>query len=201
MTKIFLATGNQGKIKEMKELLSNLDIEIVTSDQFEDVPEVIEDGDTLADNAIKKAKELAEYTGLIAIADDTGLIVDALDGKPGVYSARYAGENATDEENNKKLLHELADLSLEERTARFKTVVALANPGQEEESIAFKTIQGVCEGQIGYKPLGENGFGYDPLFIPKGYDRTFAQLNSEVKNQISHRAKALIKMKKYLKRL
>jgi len=190
MSKLYLATGNAGKIKEMKELLADLDVEIVTADAYDSVPEVIEDGDTLEENAIKKARELADYTGLMTVADDTGLLVDALSGKPGVYSARYAGKDATYEDNNRKLLQELKDVSLNERTAHFKTVAALVNPDGK-----VKTVEGICEGRIGNELKGEEGFGYDPLFIPEGYEETFAQLNPKIKNEISHRAKALKKLK------
>lgn len=193
MSRLFLATGNEGKIKEMKELLSELDIELITSDDLGGVPEVIEDGETLTENALKKAKTLADYTELTTIADDTGLLVDVLDGKPGVHSARYAGEEATDQENNQKLLKDLAGVLEKERTARFKTVMALVKPAGED-----KIVKGTCEGHIATGPAGENGFGYDPLFIPVGYDKTLAQLEPEIKNQISHRGEALEKMKYYL---
>lgn len=194
MPKIFLATRNQGKIEEMKDLLRDLRIEIVTTNDVGGTPEVIEDGETLKENAIKKATELADYTGLTTIADDTGLIVDALDGRPGVHSARYAGKEATDRQNNQKLLRELAGIVAQKRTARFKTVMAMVKSGGE-----VKTVEGICEGHIGAELRGQNGFGYDPLFIPRGYDKTFAQLDSEIKNQISHRAQALNKMKEQLK--
>jgi len=190
MSKLYLATGNAGKIKEMKELLAGLDVEIVTADAYDSVPEVIEDGDTLEENAIKKARELADYTGLMTVADDTGLLVDALNGNPGIYSARYAGKDATYKDNNRKLLQKLKDVSLNERTARFKTVAALVNPDGK-----VKTVEGICEGLIGKELKGEEGFGYDPLFIPEGYEETFAQLSPEIKNEISHRAKALEKLK------
>jgi XTP/dITP diphosphohydrolase len=194
MKKLFLATGNEGKIKEMRKLLADLEVEIVTSKEIGEIPEVVEDGETLRENAIKKAKEVADYTDLATIADDTGLIVNVLDAKPGVYSARYAGINATDEDNNQKLLKELAEVSQKERKAYFKTVIALINPDGK-----LKTVEGICKGYITNQPMGENGFGYDPLFIPEGYDSSFAQLSSEEKNKISHRAKALNKMKEYLK--
>lgn len=193
MRKIFLATGNEGKVKEMKDLLAELEVELVTTFDLSEVPEVVEDGSTLKENAIKKAEKLADYTELLTIADDTGLLVDALAGKPGVYSARYAGEDATYADNNRKLLSELEDVPLEERTARFKTVMALVKPAG-----GIRTVEGICEGKIGFKPKGNHGFGYDPLFIPKGYNLTFAEMDSELKNEISHRAKALDKLKKLL---
>ncbi|ADL12042.1 XTP/dITP diphosphatase [Acetohalobium arabaticum] len=193
MRKIFLATGNEGKVKEMKDLLAELEVELVTTFDLSEVPEVVEDGSTLEENAIKKAKELADYTGLLTIADDTGLLVDALAGRPGVYSARYAGEDATYDDNNRKLLSELDGISLEDRTARFKTVMALVKSEGE-----VKTVEGICKGKIGFKPEGNHGFGYDPLFIPQGYNVTFAEMKSEVKNKISHRAKALDKLKEIL---
>lgn len=193
MRKIFLATGNKGKVKEMKDLLDELDLEIITTFDFAETPEVVEDGITLEENAIKKAKEFADYIEVLTIADDTGLLVDALDGKPGVYSARYAGEDATYGDNNRKLLSELSGVPSEKRTARFKTVMALVKPTGE-----VKTVEGICEGQIGFEAAGKYGFGYDPLFIPQGYSSTFAEMESELKNQISHRAKALSKLKEVL---
>ncbi|MBM7624846.1 XTP/dITP diphosphatase [Sporohalobacter salinus] len=193
MSRIFLATGNKGKVKEIKDLLVGLDVEIMTTFDLGEAPEVVEDGVTLEENAIKKARELADYTELLTIADDTGLLVDALDGRPGVYSARYAGKDATYADNNRKLLSELSDIPLGKRTARFKTVMALVKPTGE-----IKTVEGICEGKIGFEAKGEQGFGYDPLFIPQGYSSTFAEMESELKNQISHRAKALNKLKEVL---
>jgi len=160
------------------------DLEILGMDEFPDLPEVEEDLDTFKGNAAKKAETQAGLTGLWVLADDSGLEVDALDGEPGVYSARYAGEPADYAANNRKLLAELD--GVDDRAARFRCVIALAHPGIETQ-----TVEGRCEGRIGFSPRGDNGFGYDPLFIPDGYDSTFAELDAEVKNSISHRAMAL----------
>ncbi|MCK8815840.1 XTP/dITP diphosphatase [Natroniella sulfidigena] len=191
--KLFLATGNENKVKEMKEILSDTEIEILSQADIGELPEVVEDATTFTGNALKKARELGQQTQLPTIADDSGLVVKALDGQPGVYSARFAGEDATDEANNQKLLESLAEVPLEERTAYFACAMAFVSPTGEE-----KVVQGRCEGKIALEPKGEAGFGYDPLFIVDGYERTFAQLGAETKNQVSHRAKALEKMKDFL---
>ena len=191
--KLFLATGNQHKIEEMKKILADTDIEILSKNDIETMPEVIEDQDTFIGNSLKKAREIAEYIGMATIADDSGLVVQALNGQPGVYSARFAGENATDQENNQKLLELLKDIPLAEREAYFICAMAFVSTEGEEY-----TVTGKCPGHITFKAQGEEGFGYDPLFIPKVYKKSFAQLGSEVKNKISHRAKALDKMKDYL---
>ncbi|PRX28915.1 XTP/dITP diphosphohydrolase [Orenia metallireducens] len=191
--KLFLATGNQHKIEEMKKILADTDIEILSKNDIETMPEVIEDQDTFIGNSLKKAREIAEYIGMATIADDSGLVVQALNGQPGVYSARFAGENATDQENNQKLLELLKDIPLAEREAYFICAMAFVSTEGKEY-----TVTGKCHGHITFKAQGEEGFGYDPLFIPKGYKKSFAQLGSEVKNKISHRAKALDKMKDYL---
>ena len=192
--KLLIATGNEDKVKEINELLAELEIEVITPVQIGGIPEVIEDGETLEENAVKKASEVNEATGLATIADDTGLLVDILDGRPGVYSARYAGEDASYADNNSKLLEELAGLAKSERSAKFKTIIALVDL-QGKAHI----IEGTCKGHIALEILGENGFGYDPIFIPKGYQKTFAQLTPQEKNKVSHRGKALLKMKNYIK--
>ncbi|OCL25352.1 non-canonical purine NTP pyrophosphatase, RdgB/HAM1 family [Orenia metallireducens] len=191
--KLFLATGNQHKIEEMEKILADTDIEILSKNDIDAMPEVIEDQDTFIGNSLKKARKIAEYTGMSTIADDSGLVVEALGGQPGVYSARFAGEHATDQENNQKLLELLKDTPLEERKAYFICAMSFVSVEGEEY-----TVTGKCHGHITFNALGEEGFGYDPLFIPKGYKKSFAQLGSEVKNKISHRAKALEKMKEYL---
>lgn len=191
--KLFIATSNLNKVREMKEILDNLDIEVISKEDVGELPAVEEDKITFAGNALKKAKVIQQEVGLPTIADDSGLVVDALDGKPGVYSARFAGENATDQENNRKLLGFLSGLEDNCRRAHFVCVMAFIDGTGEEE-----IVQGQCHGEIGFEPRGENGFGYDPLFIPDGYKETFAQLEGEVKNKISHRAKALDKMKSIL---
>lgn len=172
---------------------AKIDLEIVTPIQLGIDINPEENGATLESNALIKAKEFYLASGIITIADDTGLEVDALDGRPGVYSARYAGESATDGENRSKLLHELGNT--EERSARFRTVICLFD-GKNKHF-----FNGVCEGKISIEEKGSSGFGYDQLFIPSSYDETFAEMDTSVKNKISHRAKALQLLIEYLKSL
>lgn len=193
MMKLFIATSNLNKVEEMKKILSDFDIEILSKEDVGALPEVEEDRGTFAGNALKKAKTIQQEVELPTIADDSGLSVEALDGKPGVYSARFAGTDATDQENNRKLLGLLSGIEDNRRRAHFICVMAFIDEDGNEE-----IVEGKCHGEIGFEPRGENGFGYDPLFIPDGYQQTFAQLNSEVKNDISHRAKALKKLRKVL---
>ncbi|GED24860.1 non-canonical purine NTP pyrophosphatase [Brevibacillus agri] len=192
--KVVLATRNQGKVKEFNRLFADYGWEGTSLAQYEGVPEVVEDGDTFEANALKKAIEISTYLQLPALGDDSGLEVDALDGRPGVYSARYAGEEATDEQNWRKLLHELEDVPMEQRTARFRCTLALVVPG-EEPIIAT----GACEGLIAREPKGTNGFGYDPVFYIPELEKRMAELLPEEKNQISHRAKAMQKLLEVLK--
>ncbi|MDH4617569.1 XTP/dITP diphosphatase [Brevibacillus sp. AY1] len=184
--RIVLATRNQGKVREFNKLFAQLGWEGISLAEFEDVPEVVEDGDTFEANAIKKAVTISTYLNLPAVGDDSGLEVDALDGGPGVYSARYAGEDATDEANWKKLLQELTDVPDEKRTARFRCTLALVEPGQEP-----LIATGSCEGTIAREAAGTNGFGYDPVFYLPAMDKRMAELSAEEKNQISHRAMAM----------
>nr|WP_206529486.1 XTP/dITP diphosphatase [Brevibacillus sp. SYP-B805] len=181
-----MATRNQGKVREFERLFAPLGWEVHSLAAYPDAPEVIEDGETFAANAIKKAVTIAEALGMAAVADDSGLEVDALGGRPGVYSARYAGEKASDEENWRKLLLELKDVPLEKRTARFRCVLAYVEPGGEPI-----LASGSCEGVILPEPAGTNGFGYDPVFFLPGRNCTMAQLDPDVKNRISHRAQAM----------
>lgn len=192
-SQVVLATKNKGKIEEFQALFQPFHREARSVLDFSHVPDVEEDGETFVDNAIKKAKTIAEALHTVALADDSGLCVDALNGRPGVYSARFAGVDATDERNNMKLLREMEDVSLEKRTARFHCVIALVEPGHEPI-----VVEGTCEGTIAYSPQGEHGFGYDPLFYLPAYDKTMAQLPSNEKNRISHRAKAMQKLKEVL---
>jgi len=195
--KLILSTGNIHKIAEIKDILEGLPIEIYSKEDLGlDDLEVDEDGETLEENAIKKALAISEKTDGIVIADDTGLFVDKLDGRPGVYSSRYSGEGATYEDNNKKLLKELKGVPIEERMATFKTVIAIVT-----EDKIVTTVYGECKGNIGFEPKGEKGFGYDPLFIVDGYGKTFAELGEEIKNKISHRARAMEELKKQIKKL
>lgn len=193
MDTIVLASRNKHKIKELRETLSPLGIELKSTYDFPNLEEVEEDADTLEGNALKKARYVHEQTGFPALSDDTGLEVDALNGRPGVFSARYAGENASDQENVDKLLDELAGLPMERRGAQFRTVAALVTDE------GFHTFEGVCRGTIRTKERGNGGFGYDPVFIPAGYKKTFAELDPEIKNEISHRGKAIMKFFEWLK--
>ena len=188
------ATRNRGKVEELLLLLGDSPLTLLTLDDIS-VPEVEEDGDTFEANAGKKAREVSLHTGLPALADDSGLEVDALDGRPGVYSARYAGAAATDADNNQKLLRELGDG--QNRIARFRSVLALADCQGELGKRIFVT-EGVCEGQILRDPRGSQGFGYDPLFFSPELNMTFAEAGNGPKALISHRARAMKAMRKKL---
>jgi len=190
---LVLATRNRNKVIELVALLGDLGIKIRTLDEFPDAPDVVEDGDTCEANAVKKARAIAESTGLPAVADDTGLEVDALGGRPGVYAARYAGEDATYEDNCRKLLRELTGVPREQRTARFLTVAAIALPLD-----GIRVAQGTLEGVIAEEASGTLGFGYDPVFLIPELGKTLAQLSADQKNTISHRAKAFAKMREML---
>lgn len=185
--KIFLATGNKHKIKEIEKIFKMDNVEILSVNDGIEIPEVVEDGDTFEANSQKKAVEIAKFTNMITIADDSGLCVDALNGAPGVYSARYAGEHGNDLDNNLKVVKELQ--GIENRTARFVCVISLAKPTGEVYS-----FRGEVEGKFIDNPVGTEGFGYDPHFFMKEYGKTLAQI-PEIKNKISHRAKALEKLK------
>lgn len=190
---LILASRNEHKIQELRETLSQMNIELKSALDFPELSEVEEDQPNLQGNALKKARYVFEETGLPALSDDTGLEVDALDGRPGVYSARYAGEDASYQDNVDKLLAELARVDSKDRTAQFRTVVALVT----EQSTHF--FEGICRGVILTEQRGDQGFGYDPVFQPKGYQETFAELDSNIKNQISHRGLAIEKLKRFLK--
>ncbi len=191
MNKLVLASRNVNKIEEMKQLVAPLGIQVFSALDFPELEEVDEDQPTLEGNALKKARYVHEITGLPSLSDDTGLEVDALKGAPGVYSARYAGENVTYQDNVLKLLSEMAHK--DQRSARFRTVIAFVS--QEEEH----TFEGVVEGEILTDQRGDGGFGYDPVFMPNGYSETFAQLEPSVKNSISHRGRAIQKFIAFLK--
>ncbi len=190
---LVLATHNIHKQTEMKFILSRLGVTVIGLDQFPEIKSIEETGTTLIENALIKARTVHELTGLPSLADDTGLEVDALNGAPGVYSARFAGENATFEDNVNKMLIALKGIPFDKRRARFRTVLAFVDSDSELSE------DGVIEGSILNKARGKDGFGYDPIFQPKSYDITFAEMTSEEKNRISHRARALDKMKKILK--
>jgi XTP/dITP diphosphohydrolase len=195
--KIILSSGNKHKVKEIKDILKKMPFDVVSKDEigFEDF-DVIEDRETLEENALKKATELKKLINGIVIADDTGLFVDVLDGQPGVYSARYAGENVSYIDNNNLLLENLKDVPLDKRTAHFKTVVAVLLENDE-----YFMAEGVLKGRIGFEPKGENGFGYDPLFILEDTDKTLSEITDDEKNKISHRAKALLNLKERLEKI
>ena len=194
--KLVLATRNRGKVRELDEMLrERKEIKVLSLVDFPDAPDVVEDGETYQANAAQKATVIAKYTGCLTLADDSGLEVDALNGSPGVHSARYAGEGATDAERISKLLDALKSVPDGQRTARFKCAVALAEP----DGHAHVAV-GVCEGRILREARGSHGFGYDPVFVPSGYNQTFAELGEDVKNRMSHRAKALEMAKKYIQR-
>jgi len=185
--KIILASGNAGKVREINKLLSDQGIEVIPQTEY-DVPEAIEDGLTFVENALKKARHAAKLTGLPAIADDSGIEVDALDKRPGIYSARYSGEGATDAKNNKKMLSELKDVSEEKRTARYWCVMVYLESENDPTPII---TQGSLEGRIMSAPQGDGGFGYDPIFWLPEQNCAAAELSMEEKNKISHRAIAL----------
>lgn len=200
--KLVLATRNQGKVRELAEMLSNRyqpigiktdnrppttnndSIQVISLKSYPDAPEVVEDGKTYAQNAAKKASVIAEYTGHLTLADDAGLEVVALNGAPGVNSKRWVGEDATDTQRIASLLEAIEGVS--DRRARFVAAIAVVHTDTTPE-----VVIGVCEGRITHIPAGESGFGYDPIFVPDGYEQTFAELGEEIKNRISHRAKAL----------
>ena len=185
---LVIATRNPGKTVEIRDLLEGFPVEIRNLDDFGPIPEVEEDGETFDDNAYKKASFAADVLGLPALADDSGLVVEALGGAPGVYSARYAGENATDEQRVGKLLKELKNAT--NRKAAFECVISIAVPGG-----AALTYEGRCEGVIAEQPAGENGFGYDPVFYYPPLKKTFAQLTREEKSRVSHRGRALAEIR------
>ena len=191
---LLLGTGNPGKIKEIISILVDVGWSFRSLKEFPRVETPEENGVTYAENAIAKAKFYAAATGLTALADDSGLEVAALGGAPGVYSARYAGEGASDADRRARLLAELSNTVDADRRARFVAVVAIADPDGEVLDVA----EGVCEGRMIFTERGNNGFGYDPLFVPDGYEQTFAELSDVVKNGISHRARALLKTKQFL---
>ncbi|MBL8012318.1 MAG: XTP/dITP diphosphatase [Candidatus Omnitrophica bacterium] len=200
MKELLVATRNAGKIRELKLLLKEYPIAVTSLLDYPDMPEIIEDAETFEGNAAKKAVVIAQHTGRIVMGEDSGLSVEALGGRPGVYSARYAGEKATDQQNNTKLLQELKDVPMSRRKACYHSYIALADPKG-----VIGVVSGTCHGIIATEPHGTNGFGYDPLFIVPQYHKTFGQLNPSIKAEISHRSWALKKFKlefgDYLKRL
>lgn len=182
---IVLATTNQGKAKEFAVLLQGLPVEIETLKDYPEIGDIVEDGQTFKENTLIKARTVAKATGKLAVADDSGLMVDALDGAPGIYSARFAGEDKNDAKNTAKLLALLQDTPQEARGAQFCCAIAIVLPDGREY-----TTEGICRGEIAFAPAGDGGFGYDPVFLVPQWGKTFAELTMSEKNAISHRGKA-----------
>ncbi len=193
--KLVLATRNRDKIREIQEVLTGLEIEILMLDQFPDIPDVMEDGQTIEENALKKSKAVSKATRFLALADDTGLEVDYLNGQPGVFSSRFAGEGATYDDNCNKLLELMKGVPEGQRTARFRCIITIT--GFDTEIM----VEGVCEGFIANEKRGSQGFGYDSIFYVADYNQTFAEISLELKNKISHRGLALKKARKLLEEM
>lgn len=193
MMKIVFATKNEGKVKEIKEMFDGMNIDLISLNHYNQVPEIKEDGKSFFENALKKAKIVSEFTGETVLADDSGLQVDILNGEPGIYSARYAGDNATDEENNHKLLAKLKDVPSPKRSASFFCSLVL----YKKDGI-FDYFEGRWDGQIIDEGRGENGFGYDPIFFVPELKATAAELPAAIKNKVSHRGKAFAELKNVL---
>lgn len=191
---LLIATGNKGKVAELRSLLAGLPLRLRDLAEFPSAGEVEETGRTFSDNAALKAQGYAEQTGLWTLADDSGLEVDALGGAPGVFSARYGGEGLTDADRVTRLLEELSKVDAKERRARFVCVIAIADPRGQVMNLST----GTCEGQIVHAPRGTHGFGYDPIFLPDGFEQTFGELTAEIKQDISHRALALKAARSFL---
>ena len=190
---IIIATNNEGKAAEFKEIFNQHGYEVKTLRDFPEIPEIPETGSTFSENALQKANEISRRLNTIVLADDSGLEVDALDGRPGIYSARYADEHGNDGKNNEKLLKELKNVPEEKRTANFHCTLVLVGPEREP-----LFVEGEISGSILTEPQGTNGFGYDPLFYIPKLDRSMAELTSEEKNELSHRGIAIKKLEKYL---
>ncbi len=190
--KIILATKNEAKIREINRIFSDLDVEFIGMDNYPGIPKVIEDGKTYHENALKKAKAVYQDTKMPVVSEDSGLEVDALNSDPGIFSARFSGSNASDEENITKLMHLIKNIPEEKRTAQFISVFCLIH----NQKVRY--FAGEVKGKIITESRGNSGFGYDPVFIPEGYNKTYAELGEDIKNRISHRANAMKKLKKYL---
>jgi XTP/dITP diphosphohydrolase len=194
--KLLVATTNPGKFAEVKDFLRQLPLEVLSLSDLATWPKIIEDGATFEENALKKASGLAEYSGYLTLADDSGLEVDALNGAPGIYSARYCGEEGNDKKNNEKLMHELREIAEEKRTGRFVCALALCAP--KSHGMKEWTVRDSCEGRISFELKGENGFGYDPLFFYPPLGKTFGEIDRAIKATVSHRGKALKKLAEML---
>ncbi len=190
---ILVASHNNDKASELKKLLEHLPINVLSLDDVDPIPEVIEDGESYEENALKKARNAFEATGMFSLADDSGLEVDSLQGKPGLYSARFGGEDISDHERNMKLIEKLKDVPDDEMGATFQCFLAIVGPEDMQ-----KVVSGSCRGSILREPRGGSGFGYDPIFLPYEYHHTFAELSPEIKNKISHRGRALEKAALFL---
>lgn len=190
--KFFIASKNSGKIKEIRSILEGTGFELFSLIDAPNIPDIEETGATFEENAFLKAKAVYDIVKIPVLADDSGLEVDFLNGAPGIYSARYSGPGANDDKNNQKLLAELEDVEFSRRTARFRCVIAMY------DGLSERCFEGTCEGHIITYKKGSNGFGYDPVFMPNGYNQTFAELNEAVKNRISHRARALNNLREFL---
>ena len=195
MNNVVLATRNKHKIEEIRTILSDLPVRFLSLDDFPHVPPLREDGATFQENSLQKARAVFEYTKLPTLADDSGLEVFFLNGRPGVISARYAGGGATDEANNQKLLGQMMGVAPRRRRAQFRAVLTLVN------GTTVETSEGICPGMLAESPRGTNGFGYDPIFLPDGFTRTYAELAAAEKNTISHRSRALAGMRDILRRM
>jgi XTP/dITP diphosphohydrolase len=196
VVELLVGTTNPGKLDEIQGYLNGLPLKVLALPTLGTWPAVVEDGATYEDNALKKARTLAEYSGHLTLADDSGLEVDALNGAPGIYSARYCGEEGNDEKNNEKLLRELKNVPEEKRTARFVCVLALCAP--KSHGAKEWTVRESCEGRIAFSPKGQNGFGYDPIFFYPSLGKTFGEIDRETKATVSHRGKALKKLAQIL---
>ncbi|WP_019376776.1 XTP/dITP diphosphatase [Virgibacillus halodenitrificans] len=197
MKEIIIATKNKGKAEEFKSFFGKYGISIKSLLDFQEVmPDVEETGITFKENAALKAEEISTMLSIPVLADDSGLVIDALNGEPGIYSARYAGEPKNDQANMNKVLKELQDVPKNKRKARFVCVLAIAIPG---EATVFR--EGYCEGEIAFSPRGAHGFGYDPIFIPQGYNKTMAELSAQQKNEISHRRNAINQLEDWIRNI
>ena len=196
MMELLVATRNKGKLKEIQRLLADTGIIVKGLDECGDLPDVVEDGDTFSANAYKKASTMAQLTNYVTLADDSGLAVEALDGQPGIYSARYAGDSASDADNNRKLLEDMVDVPFNHRQAAFHCVLALCTPDGN-----CQLFEGRLDGMILEQARGDGGFGYDPLFMIPEYGRTLAELPLDIKNRISHRGQAFKRLVEYLQNI
>lgn len=196
LLEVVLATRNPGKVREFLELMRDLPVQVYSLDAFPQIARLREEGITYTENAISKAAAVARLTGRVTVADDSGIEVDALDGKPGAQSARFLGDGASDTARNARILRLLHNVTAERRTARYRAIVAVVHPGG-----GVRTFEGTCEGRIATAPRGLGGFGYDPIFMLPAYGKTMAQLPLAVKNRISHRARAFAAARPYLKAL